>query len=61
LAQTGARYIWTQPPVKEARGCLYQNLGRWMPDPPAYVVDRIAGAMDRYINAFGLFNAVKYF
>ena len=41
LVQTGARYIWTQPPVKEARQRLYQNLGRWMPDPHAYVVERI--------------------
>jgi D-tagatose-1,6-bisphosphate aldolase subunit GatZ/KbaZ len=61
LVQTGARYIWTQPPVREARGRLYRNLGRQMPDPHAYVVDRIAEAMDRYINAFGLFNAVSYF
>jgi D-tagatose-1,6-bisphosphate aldolase subunit GatZ/KbaZ len=61
LVQTGARYIWTQPPVEEARERLYQNLGGWMLDPHAYVVDRIAEAMDRYINAFGLFNAVSYF
>jgi D-tagatose-1,6-bisphosphate aldolase subunit GatZ/KbaZ len=61
LVQTGARYIWTRPPVQEARQRLYQNLGRGMPDPHAYVIDRIAGAMDRYINAFGLFNAIFYF
>jgi len=61
LVQTGARYIWTQPEVKGARQRLYQNLANVMPDPHAYVVDRIAGTMDRYINAFGLFNAVRYF
>jgi D-tagatose-1,6-bisphosphate aldolase subunit GatZ/KbaZ len=61
LVQTGARYIWTQPPVKESRRHLYQNLSHRMPDPNAYVVDRIVDTMDRYINAFGLFNAVKYF
>ena len=61
LVQTGARYIWTQPSVQEARQRLYQNLNPWMTDPHAYVVDRIVLAMDRYINAFGLFNAVEYF
>jgi D-tagatose-1,6-bisphosphate aldolase subunit GatZ/KbaZ len=60
LVQTGARYIWTQPSVLEARQRLYQNLITVLPDPHAYVVDRIVLAMDRYINAFGLFNAVKY-
>jgi tagatose-1,6-bisphosphate aldolase non-catalytic subunit AgaZ/GatZ len=61
LVQTGARYIWTQPAVKEARQRLYQNLQGMMLDPHQVVIDRIVGAMDRYINAFGLFNAVRYF
>ena len=60
LVQTGARYIWTQPSVKEARQRLYQNLSGAMPDPHVYVVDRIVGAMDRYVNAFGLFDSVRY-
>lgn len=61
LVQTGARYIWTQPTVRKARQRLYHNLASLMPDPHAYVVDRIAASIDWYINAFGLFNAVKYF
>jgi len=61
LVQTGARYIWTQPTVREARQRLYHNLASLMPDPHAYVVDRIVASMDRYINAFGLFNAARYF
>ena len=60
LVQTGARYIWTQPSVKEARQRLYHNLAGVMPDPHVYVIDRIAGAMDRYVNAFGLFDSVRY-
>lgn len=61
LVQTGARYIWTQPSVQERRQRLYKNLMTVLPDPHGYVVDRIVQAMDRYINAFGLFNAVTYF
>jgi tagatose-1,6-bisphosphate aldolase non-catalytic subunit AgaZ/GatZ len=61
LVQTGARYIWTQPSVQERRQRLYKNLMTVLPDPHGYVVDRIVQAMDRYINAFGLFNAIKYF
>jgi hypothetical protein len=29
-----------------------------MPDPHAYVVDRVARAIDKYVTAFGLFDAV---
>ena len=61
LLQTGARYIWTQASVQEARQQLYHNLAGVMPDPHGYVVDRIVSAIDRYINAFGLFNSVKFF
>ncbi len=56
LLQTGARYIWTQPSVKEARARLYENLSLVMPNPHGYVVDRIASAIDHYINAFNLFD-----
>ncbi len=56
LIQTGARYIWTQPAVRSARAKLYENLALVMPDPHGYVVDRIAAAIDRYINAFNLFD-----
>jgi tagatose-1,6-bisphosphate aldolase non-catalytic subunit AgaZ/GatZ len=61
LLQTGARYIWTQPPVVEARARLYANLGPVMGDPNVYVVDRIARAMDRYVNAFHLFDSLTLF
>jgi D-tagatose-1,6-bisphosphate aldolase subunit GatZ/KbaZ len=58
LTQTGARYVWTEPQVLAARRQLYQNLELVMPDPQAYVVDRIARAMDKYLNAFQLFDAL---
>ena len=37
------------------------SVGSRLPDPHTYVVDRIVASMDRYINAFGLFNALEYF
>lgn len=58
LLQTGARYMWTQPAVVAARERLYHNLAKVMPDPHGYVVDRIAGVMDRYFNYFNLFSAL---
>jgi D-tagatose-1,6-bisphosphate aldolase subunit GatZ/KbaZ len=61
LLQTGARYIWTQPAVVEARQELYANLNPLLPDPHAYVVERIARSMDSYVNAFGLFNSLEWF
>jgi D-tagatose-1,6-bisphosphate aldolase subunit GatZ/KbaZ len=56
LVQTGARYIWTAPAVLAARARLYENLSAVLPDPNTYVVDRIVRSMDRYINAFHLFD-----
>ena len=61
LAQTGARYIWTNPAVQAARQRLYTNLKMVMPDPHGYVVDRIAASIDRYINAFNLFASIDLF
>ena len=58
LAQTGARYIWTEPSVVTARERLYRNVRHVMPDPHRYVVDRIARVMDKYIVAFGLFDSL---
>jgi hypothetical protein len=58
LVQTGARYVWTAPGVVKARERLYANLTHVLPDPHAYVVDRIAAAIDRYVNAFNLFDAL---
>lgn len=57
LVQTGARYIWSDAAVRAARRALYANLAEVMPVPQAYVVDRIAASIDRYVNAFGLFDA----
>ncbi len=58
LLQTGARYIWTEPSVVAARQQLYARLTPALPDPHGYVVDRIALAIDRYINHFNLFGAL---
>lgn len=57
LVQTSARYIWTDQEVQAARQQLYANLASILPDPHQYVVQRIATAIDAYVNAFGLFNA----
>jgi D-tagatose-1,6-bisphosphate aldolase subunit GatZ/KbaZ len=59
LLQTGARYIWTEPAVLAARERLYAHLAPVLPDPHGYVVDRIAAAIDRYINHFNLFAALE--
>ena len=59
LTQTGARYIWTAPAVLDARSRLYQNLTPVMSDPHAFVVDHIAGVIDRYIDAFNLRNSLR--
>ncbi len=61
LAQTGARYIWTQPGVLDARRKLYENLSIVMPDPHACVLDRIERAIDRYAIRFNLFDSLTLF
>jgi D-tagatose-1,6-bisphosphate aldolase subunit GatZ/KbaZ len=58
LAQTGARYVWTQPEVIQARQTLYGNLSRVIPDPHQVVVDRIAQSMEKYVLAFRLFDSL---
>lgn len=57
LVRTGARYIWTAPPVQEARHKLYQNLSLAMTEPDQYVVERIVQSMDNYVNTFNLFDS----
>ena len=57
LVRTGARYIWIDPQVLDARRRLYANLGAVMPDPNQYVVERIAASIDHYVNRFNLFDA----
>ena len=59
LTQTGARYIWTAPSVLTAREVLYRNLGLIISDPHQVVVDRIAGAMEKYVVAFHLFDSLS--
>jgi hypothetical protein len=61
LIQTGSRYIWTNPDVKNARQRLYGNLRNVMIDPHAYVVDRIVSSIDKYINLFNLFDSSNIF
>lgn len=58
LLKTGARYVWAVPSVREARQRLYENLTPDMLDPHAYVIDRIATCMQRYVNAFNLSNSL---
>jgi tagatose-1,6-bisphosphate aldolase non-catalytic subunit AgaZ/GatZ len=57
LVETGARYIWTDADVLAARRQLYANLSVVLPDPDGYVVARIARVMDKYVQAFHLFDA----
>lgn len=59
LVQTGARYIWTDPRVQEARAQLYDTLSAAMDDPHGFVVGRIARSIERYINHFHLFDSQK--
>lgn len=58
LVRTGARYIWTDERVQEARRMLYDNLSPVMSDPHQFVVDRIARSMDHYITTFHLFDSL---
>jgi tagatose-1,6-bisphosphate aldolase non-catalytic subunit AgaZ/GatZ len=57
LVSTGARYVWTERRVQEARQRLYANLQGDVADPNAWVVDRIAAAIQRYVDAFNLRHA----
>ncbi len=61
LLKTGARYIWTDPGVVAAREQLYANLAPAMGDPHQVVVEWITRAIERYIVAFHLFDALRYF
>jgi tagatose-1,6-bisphosphate aldolase non-catalytic subunit AgaZ/GatZ len=59
LVKTGARYIWTDPSVVEARRRLYHNLERRMNDPHAYVVERVVDSIEGYLQAFNLVDSIK--
>jgi D-tagatose-1,6-bisphosphate aldolase subunit GatZ/KbaZ len=58
LVATGARYVWTRPQVLAARQRLYDNLRHSipdeLPDPHAFVVERIAQNIQAYVAAFNL-------
>jgi D-tagatose-1,6-bisphosphate aldolase subunit GatZ/KbaZ len=59
LAQTGARYIWTDPSVQEARQRLFLNLGRKVQDPGEVVIQTISARMQRYFEAFNLIDSLE--
>jgi hypothetical protein len=61
LVQTGCRYIWTDAAVQEERARLYDSLRVVLPDPNAFVVERIALSMERYITHFRLFGCMRLF
>ncbi len=62
LVATGARYVWTDPRVLVARKRLYDNLrydlSDEFPDPHAFVVERIAQNVQKYVDAFNLKNSL---
>jgi tagatose-1,6-bisphosphate aldolase non-catalytic subunit AgaZ/GatZ len=59
LVSTGARYVWTETGVVKARHRLYANLQGKQIDPHAVVVDRIAAAIQKYVDAFGLRGSIE--
>lgn len=62
LVATGARYVWTDPRVLVARKRLCDNLRYELsdefPDPHAFVVERIAQNVQKYVDAFNLKNSL---
>jgi D-tagatose-1,6-bisphosphate aldolase subunit GatZ/KbaZ len=59
LVTSGARYVWTVPPVVEARSRLYRNLGQVMDNPHGWVVEHIAMSIEKYVRAFNLFGSAR--
>jgi tagatose-1,6-bisphosphate aldolase non-catalytic subunit AgaZ/GatZ len=59
LVATGARYVWTEASVLEARRRLYASSRANGVDPHAAVVGRIAAAIQRYVDAFNLRGSVE--
>jgi tagatose 1,6-diphosphate aldolase len=53
IVRTCARYVWTDPEVRDARARLTRNL-RGTRDADAYVQFRIRSAIERYIHRFNL-------
>ena len=61
LVATGARYVWTVPRVLAARQRLYDCLLPQLATPNAFVVDRIARRIQKYVDAFNLKNSLPHF
>jgi D-tagatose-1,6-bisphosphate aldolase subunit GatZ/KbaZ len=59
LVTSGARYVWTEQSVVEARSRLYDNLAPILKDPHAWVVNRIAASVEGYVRAFELFGSTR--
>ena len=59
LVASGARYVWTEPPVVDARSRLYKNLRPVLGDPHGWVVERVATSVEKYVRAFGLFGSTR--
>jgi len=58
LLKTGARYIWTDRAVLEARRRLYTNLEKDGFNPHRYVTERISQQILKYCRAFNLCGTV---
>lgn len=58
LLKTGARYIWTDRKVREARKRLYANLEKDGFEPHRYVVERISQQILKYCHAFNLYGSI---
>jgi len=54
MVETGARYVWTKPPVVEAREVLYNNLREFGYRPERIVSAYIERRMDKYYHSFNL-------
>jgi tagatose-1,6-bisphosphate aldolase non-catalytic subunit AgaZ/GatZ len=54
LVATGARYVWTNPEVVQARQRLYEHVRGTYPDPHSWIVEQIARSVERYVDAFNL-------
>jgi tagatose-1,6-bisphosphate aldolase non-catalytic subunit AgaZ/GatZ len=61
LVTSGARYVWTQQSVVEARSRLYGNLAPILKDAHGWIVDHIAASIEAYVRAFKLFGATHLF
>ena len=61
LVSTGARYIWTDPNVLNARQNLYTNLSSVLSDVNGYVVNRVAENIQNYVEAFNLKGSIELF